>query len=65
MNNNFVSDSPYLKAFERLDEVHCLMEEDVLLNSMKDAGYVEMCKKIDNLPNGKLLVRLDFTRKMC
>ena len=63
MNNNFVSDSPYLKSFERLDEVHCLMEEDVLKQKMKECSYVLLDKLVENLPNGKLLVRLDFQQK--
>lgn len=61
----FVSDSPYLKAFERLDEVHCLMEEDVLVSKMKDEKFELIYKKTEDLPNGKILVRLDFVRKIC
>lgn len=63
MNNNFVSDSPYLKSFERLDEVHCLMEEDVLKQKMEECSYILLDKFVENLPNGKLLVRLDFQQK--
>lgn len=61
----FVSDSPYLKAFERLDEVHCLMEEEVLISKMENQKYELICKKKEDLPNGKVLVRLDFVQKMC
>ena len=61
----FVSDSPYLKAFERLDEVHCLMEEDVLISKMKNEQFELLYKKTEDLPNGKILVRLDFVRKIC
>ncbi|MBR5516752.1 MAG: methyltransferase type 11 [Firmicutes bacterium] len=63
MNNNFVSDSPYLKAFVRLDEVHCLMEEEVLSEKMDSIGFQLINKGIEDLPNGKLLIRLDFQRK--
>ncbi len=63
--NNFVSDSPYLKRFERLDEVHCLMEEDVLVSKFKCANYSQINRKSWELPNGKLLVRLDFKLNIC
>ncbi len=64
-HQGFVSDSPYLKSFERLDEVHCLMEEDVLMAKLENEKYENIFKKIEELPNGKLLVRLDFERKKC
>ena len=35
---NWVSDSPYLHAFDRLDEVHCQMEEDSLVKAMNEIG---------------------------
>ena len=63
MNQNFVSDSPYLKSFSRLDEVHCLMEEEVLKGKMNDIDYHFIDEKVEDLPNGKLLIRLDFKRK--
>ena len=61
----FVSTSPYLKSFERLNEVHCLMEEELLVSRMSLEGYEFIFKKIEDLPNGKILVRLDFSKKMC
>lgn len=56
----WVSDSPYLHAFDRLDEVHHQMEEDALKECLKEAGFTHMCTKREDLPNGKALVRLDF-----
>ena len=41
----WVSDSPYLHAFDRLDEVHCQMEENALITSMERIGY----SKIQNV----------------
>ena len=58
----YVSDSPYLQAFERLDEVHHQMEEMALINAMKQIGYRKVLQKGENLPNGKKLVRIDFSQ---
>ena len=57
---SWVSDSPYLHAFDRLDEVHCQMEEKELVSAMKDIGYHKTAKDCRSLPNGKALLRLDF-----
>ena len=57
---NWVSDSPYLHAFDRLDEVHHQMEEDALSHEMHKAGYQEILRKTYPLPNGKALVRIDY-----
>lgn len=56
----FVSDSPYLQAFDRLDEVHYQMEETALVNAMRQIEYRKVLQKAENLPNGKKLVRIDF-----
>ena len=58
----WVSDSPYLHAFDRLDEVHHQMEEKALSDSMKEIGYSLIFQESKALPNGKALVRLDFQR---
>ena len=49
----FVSDSPYLQAFGRLDEVHHQIEKIALINAMKQIGYRKVLQKDENLPNGK------------
>lgn len=59
---SWVSDSPYLHAFDRLDEVHCQMEENALEQVMKDAGYRIILNETEPLPNGKALQRLDFAK---
>ena len=59
----WVSDSPYLHAFDRLDEVHHQMEEEALENAMKEIGYSLINRSIETLPNGKALVRMDFGRR--
>ena len=56
----WVSDSPYLHAFDGLDAVHCQMEEDALEAAMKAVGYSAVFRASESLPNGKALVRLDY-----
>ena len=57
---NWVSDSPYLHAFDRLNEVHCQMEEQRLEKTMEQIGYHMSTVKSYGLPNGKELLRMDF-----
>ncbi len=59
----WVSESPYLRAFDRLDEVHHQMEEKALTAAMKEIGYSLILQETYPLPNGKALVRLDFQKK--
>jgi hypothetical protein len=58
----WVSKSPYLYAFDRLDEVHHQMEEAVLTAAMNETGFSLILQESCPLPNGKALVRLDFKR---
>ena len=58
----WVSDSPYLHAFDRLDEVHHQMEENALTDAMKEIGYSLILNACETLPNGKALVRLDYQK---
>lgn len=58
----WVSDSPYLHAFDRLDEIHHQMEENALVAAMDEIGYARILQVSNPLPNGKALVRLDFSR---
>lgn len=59
----WVSDSPYLHAFDRLDEVHHQIEEKALTTAMNGIGYSLILQESYPLPNGKALVRLDFKKK--
>ena len=59
-DNSFVSDSPYLQAFDRLEEVHHQIEEKALINAMNEIGCIQALVDERNLPNGKKLSRLDF-----
>lgn len=60
--SSFVSDSPYLHAFDCLETVHHQMEEDALVNSMTEIGYRKVERLEQDLPNGKKFERLDFRR---
>ena len=61
--DQWVSDSPYLHAFDRLDEVHHQMEEQALSDAAEAVGYKKILVKSDPLPNGKALLRIDFERQ--
>lgn len=58
----WVSESPYLHAFDRLDEIHHQMEENELEDEMNKIGYVCISKSASSLPNGKKLLRIDFAK---
>lgn len=62
-DKNWVSDSPYLHAFDRLDEVHHQMEEQALETAMEEIGYRKTRTESYELPNGKALVRMDFSNR--
>ena len=59
---SWVSDSPYLHAFDGLDRIHHQMEEGALTAEMKQAGYDPVLRKAEALPNGKALIRLDYRK---
>ena len=58
----WVSESPYIHAFDCLDSVHHQMEEQALTMAMNEIGYRPIKKDEYPLPNGKKLVMLDFER---
>lgn len=60
--DSFVSDSPYLHVFDRLDEVHHQMQGNALINHMQKIEYKLQLKQERVLPNGKKLVRVDFVQ---
>jgi len=63
-DEGFVSDSPYLHVFDRLEEVHYQMESDSLTAAMADIGYRLTDQRTYPLPNGKQLVQLDYNNIM-
>lgn len=56
----FVSNSPYSHVFDRLDEVHCHIEDSALTEAMSSIGYKRVCSEKHELPNGKALLRIDY-----
>lgn len=60
--DGWVSDSPYLHAFDGLERVHHQMEEGALSRAVRELGYRRVETLERGLPNGKKLVRLDFER---
>lgn len=62
-DDSWVSDSPYIHAFDALYKVRHQMEENVLIQTLKDVGYELIAKKETPLPNGKKFVQLDFEHR--
>lgn len=60
IEDNWVSDSPYLHVFDGLEQVHHQMEEHKLEKSMIEIGYHKIKTLEHLLPNGKKLVQIDF-----
>lgn len=58
----WVSESPYLHTFDGLDAIHHQIEESKLTAAMNEIGYSRILQCAVPLPNGKGLVRLDYTR---
>lgn len=58
----WVSDSPYLHAFDGLDAVHHQMEPSALTAAMCGIGYQNILTESEALPNGKALLRLDYRK---
>lgn len=59
-NETFVSDSPYINAFDGLETIHYQIDKNQLISSLENKSYKSIFEKIDNLPNGKQFIRLDF-----
>lgn len=63
-DSGFVSESPYIHAFDELDKVHHQIDENGLTETMKGIDYIFISNDEQELPNGKKLVRLDYKRKI-
>lgn len=60
MEDNWVSDSPYLHVFDGLDQVHHQMEVQALEKAMREIDYYPIGTLEHMLPNGKKLVQIDY-----
>ena len=61
--NSWLSDSPYMEAFEKLDEVHHKIDEETLVSKMHEINYESIKNQLFDLPNGKKFIRLDFKKR--
>ena len=59
-DEEWVSDSPYLHVFDRLDEVHHQLSEEGLDKALRAVGYRRIYKEEYPLPNNKKLLRMDY-----
>lgn len=59
-DDSFVSDSPYLHKFDRLDEVHRQIDPEELTGVMRGLGYIQNSQTKTDLPNGKKLIKADY-----
>lgn len=59
-DDSFVSESPYLRAFDGLERVHHQISEHKLRSNMEMIGYKQIWTVDYPLPNGKKLMQLDF-----
>ena len=59
-DKQWVSDSPYLHAFDGLDEVHHQMDQESLSTKLQEIGYKDILQARVPLPNGKAFIRMDF-----
>lgn len=57
----FVSDSPDLPSFAALNTIHEQLQEVELTRSMLSTDYSLSKRMLYPLPNGKVLLRLDYT----
>lgn len=62
IEDNWISDSPYLHVFDGLQEVHHQMNEQALEKAMLEINYQAIKTLEYKLPNGKKLVQMDFKR---
>ncbi len=62
IEDNWVSDSPYLHVFDGLEQVHHQMEEHALEKAMLEIDYHAIRDIEHLLPNGKKLVQIDFEK---
>lgn len=62
-DDSFVSDSPFVHSFDRLEQIHHQIEEKALERAMLEMDYHIISALEHKLPNGKKLVQMDFQNK--
>ena len=61
--NDFVSESPYLHAFDGLAAIHHQTDGETLVHALAETAYKHIFSMEYPLPNGKKLLRLDFSEE--
>ena len=61
-SEGFVSESPYTRSFDVLDSIHRRIDAAVLEKHLNQIGYQMISTEEYPLPNGKKLVKADFSR---
>ncbi len=62
-DEGFVSESPYTHVFDVLNSIHHQIDAIGLENQMQQIDYQPLSRQEFLLPNGKKLVRIDFSAK--
>lgn len=62
IDTEWVSDSPYLHVFDKLEQVHHQMNQEILEKTMAKINYRTINVLEHLLPNGKKLVQIDFEK---
>ncbi len=60
--DSYVSDSPYSDKLSVLDSVHRAINEETLTSELSEIGYTKTLQHPSNLPNKKVLLRLDYQK---
>ena len=63
MEDDWVSASPYLHVFDRLEQVHYQINECALKKAMSEVNYCAVKSLERMLPNRKKLVQVDFEKQ--
>ncbi|MDQ2088032.1 class I SAM-dependent methyltransferase [Herbivorax sp. ANBcel31] len=63
LGDEFVSDSPYINAFEKVEKVHHQIDKTELIESLDKINYSCILDKKYPLPNRKIFQRFDFRAK--
>lgn len=57
-----MSDSPYLRVFDGLGDIHSQIDAEELGRTVRAVGYDHLGTREYPLPNGKKLLQIDFER---
>lgn len=62
-HSEFVSESPYQNEFQAVSTLHQDVDEAALTEALSKRGYHTALRDAVKLPNGKMLLRVDYTRE--